>query len=126
MYEVWSPSASWDVIPLRVTRSRLSRCGTAKEGEVALASLPVTELKLDRAFVAAMGGSSRSAAIVTSTLQLAHALGLVLVAEGVEDEQTLHALAALGCDTVQGYHISRPLPAAAFDAWLDARAVAAR
>jgi EAL domain-containing protein (putative c-di-GMP-specific phosphodiesterase class I) len=96
--------------------------GTGYSSLAYLAELPVTELKLDRSFVAAMSGSPRSAAIVTSTLQLAHALGLVLVAEGVEDEETLLALAALGCDTVQGYHISRPLPAAELEAWLDSRA----
>jgi EAL domain-containing protein (putative c-di-GMP-specific phosphodiesterase class I) len=96
--------------------------GTGYSSLAYLAELPVTELKLDRSFVAAMTGSPRSAAIVTSTLQLAHALGLVLVAEGVEDEQTLQALAALGCDTVQGYHLSRPLPAAELEAWLGARA----
>ena len=97
--------------------------GTGYSSLAYLAELPVTEL--DRAFVVAMSGSPRSAAIVTSTLQVAHALGLVLVAEGVEDEQTLQALAALACDTVQGYHISRPLPAVEFDAWLDARTVGA-
>jgi diguanylate cyclase (GGDEF)-like protein len=96
--------------------------GTGYSSLAYLAELPVTELKLDRSFVAAMTGSPRSAAIVTSTLQLAHALGLVLVAEGVEDELTLRALAALGCDTVQGYHLSRPLPAAELEEWLDARA----
>jgi EAL domain-containing protein (putative c-di-GMP-specific phosphodiesterase class I) len=96
--------------------------GTGYSSLAYLAELPVTELTLDRSFVAAMTGSTRSAAIVTSTLQLAHALGLVLVAEGVEDEQTLQALAALGCDTVRGYHLSRPLPAAELEDWLDARA----
>jgi EAL domain-containing protein (putative c-di-GMP-specific phosphodiesterase class I) len=96
--------------------------GTGYSSLAYLAELPVTELKLDRSFVAAMTGSPRSAAIVTSTLQLAHALGLVLVAEGVEDEQTLQALTGLGCDTVQGYHLSRPLPAAELEQWLDARA----
>ena len=56
---------------------------------------------------------------------LAHALGLALVAEGVEDQETLDALAGLGCDVVQGYHLSRPLPAPAFEEWLDRREQAA-
>jgi EAL domain-containing protein (putative c-di-GMP-specific phosphodiesterase class I) len=69
-----------------------------------------------------MTGSRRSTAIVTSTLQLAHALGLVLVAEGVEDQATVEALTELGCDVLQGYHLSRPLPPDQLAAWLTARA----
>jgi diguanylate cyclase (GGDEF)-like protein len=95
--------------------------GTGYSSLAYLAELPVTELKLDRAFVGAMTESPRNSAIVTSTLQLAHALGLVLVAEGVEDQPTLDALAALGCDLVQGFHLSRPLPADELERWLDAR-----
>jgi diguanylate cyclase (GGDEF)-like protein len=95
--------------------------GTGWSSLAYLATLPVTELKLDRAFVGAMTGSDRSASIVTSTLQLAHALGLVFVAEGAEDQATVDALAALGCDVVQGYHLSRPLPPGQLEAWLEAR-----
>ena len=69
-----------------------------------------------------MTDSPRNAAIVTSTLQLAHALGLVLVAEGAEDQPTVDALAQLGCDLMQGYHLSRPLPADHLLRWLQARA----
>jgi diguanylate cyclase len=93
--------------------------GTGYSSLAHLATLPVTELKLDRTFVAALTGSPRSAAIVTSTLQLAHALGLTLVAEGAEDQATVDALAALGCDVVQGYHLSRPLPPEQLERWLD-------
>ncbi|MGY1592843.1 putative bifunctional diguanylate cyclase/phosphodiesterase [Geodermatophilus sp. SYSU D00708] len=93
--------------------------GTGYSSLAYLAVLPVTELKLDRSFVAALTGSPRSAAIVTSTLQLAHALGLSLVAEGAEDQATVDALAALGCDVVQGFHLSRPLPADRLEQWLD-------
>jgi diguanylate cyclase (GGDEF)-like protein len=98
--------------------------GTGYSSLAYLASLPVTELKLDRTFVSAMNDSDRSASIVTSTLQLAHALGLVFVAEGAEDRATVDALAALGCDVVQGYHLSRPLPAEQLELWLEARTVA--
>ncbi|TFV63014.1 EAL domain-containing protein [Geodermatophilus sp. DF01-2] len=97
--------------------------GTGYSSLSYLATLPVTELKLDRTFVSAMTGSPRAAAIVTSTLQLAHALGLVFVAEGVEDQHTVDALAALDCDVVQGYHLSRPLPAQQVQRWLEARTV---
>ena len=100
--------------------------GTGYSSLAYLAVLPVTELKLDRAFVSAMAGSTRSAAIVTSTLQLAQALGLRLVAEGVEDQATLDALADLGCDVVQGYHVSRPLPPDQLAGWLEARRAAER
>jgi EAL domain-containing protein (putative c-di-GMP-specific phosphodiesterase class I) len=93
--------------------------GTGYSSLAYLAELPVTELKLDRAFVAGMTASWRAESIVISTLHLAHALGLALVAEGAEDQETVDALAALGCDVVQGYHISRPLPAAALDQWLE-------
>jgi len=98
--------------------------GTGWSSLAYLATLPVTELKLDRAFVGAMTGSDRSASIVTSTLQLAHALGLVFVAEGAEDQATVDALAALGCDVVQGYHLSRALPPEQLEAWLEARSAA--
>ncbi|UOY03856.1 putative bifunctional diguanylate cyclase/phosphodiesterase [Blastococcus sp. PRF04-17] len=96
--------------------------GTGYSNLAYLAALPVTELKLDRVFIGAMTGSSRAASIVTSTLQLAHALDLTLVAEGAEDQETVDALAGLGCDLVQGYHLSRPLPADQLWAWLAQRA----
>ncbi len=93
--------------------------GTGYSSLAYLAELPVTELKLDRAFTGVMTQSPRNAAIVTSTLQLAHALGLTLVAEGAEDQVTIDALAALGCDLVQGYQLSRPLPADRLIEWLE-------
>jgi EAL domain-containing protein (putative c-di-GMP-specific phosphodiesterase class I) len=96
--------------------------GTGYSSLAYLAELPVTELKLDRAFVSVMGDSPRNDAIVTSTLHLAHALGLVLVAEGAEDQPTVDALARHGCDLMQGYHLSRPLPPDQLIAWLAGRA----
>ncbi|TFV86350.1 EAL domain-containing protein [Blastococcus sp. CT_GayMR20] len=98
--------------------------GTGYSSLAYLAALPVTELKLDRVFIGAMTGSSRAASIVTSTLQLAHALDLVLVAEGAEDQATVDALATLGCDVVQGYHLSRPLPPDQLWTWLQERPLA--
>jgi EAL domain-containing protein (putative c-di-GMP-specific phosphodiesterase class I) len=58
-----------------------------------------------------MTGDADDAAIVRSTIELAHNLGLQLVAEGVENQETLELLAALGCDLAQGYHLARPIPA---------------
>ncbi|MBL7257450.1 putative bifunctional diguanylate cyclase/phosphodiesterase [Paractinoplanes lichenicola] len=71
------------------------------------------ELKLDRSFIADMLTAPRSAAIVRSTIDLAHDLGITVVAEGVEDAETLDTLREWGCDQAQGYHIGRPAPIAA-------------
>ena len=95
--------------------------GTGYSSLAYLAQLPVNVLKLDRSFVFEMAKDERTAAIVRSTVDLAHALGLTLVAEGVEDEPTLALLADLDCDTAQGYHLSRPLPPEQLRAWVDAR-----
>jgi diguanylate cyclase (GGDEF)-like protein len=100
--------------------------GTGYSSLAYLASLPVTELKLDRTFISSMPSSPRATAVVTSTLQLARSLGLVMVAEGAEDAETVTALAALDCDLVQGYHVSRPLPPERLTTWLRERSTAAR
>ena len=92
--------------------------GTGYSSLAYLQDLPVDELKLDRAFVARMTQDPRAAAIVRSTIELAHSLGLRLVAEGVEDDETLAALVRSGCDISQGYHHSRPLPPDQLTAWL--------
>jgi len=84
--------------------------------------LEVDELKLDRSFVTGLGHDPTNAAIVRSTLDLARALGLCLVAEGVETDEDWDALRALDCDLAQGFGIARPLPLAALLAWLDERA----
>ena len=82
-----------------------------------LKNLPISELKIDRSFVEAMTSRPSDALIVRSVVQLSHNLGLVAVAEGVEDPSVLAALTTMGCDVVQGYHFSRPLAADAFSAW---------
>jgi len=102
-------------------RISLDDYGTGYSSLAYLAELPVTELKLDRSFVSRIVGDAGVAAIVRSTVDLAHALGLVLVAEGVEDEASLVLLAAFACDVAQGYHLSRPLPADSLAAWLHTR-----
>ncbi|MEA2783765.1 MAG: hypothetical protein QOK29_5361, partial [Rhodospirillaceae bacterium] len=94
--------------------------GTGYSSLAYLRELPIDELKLDRSFIAAMSDDPRSAAIVRSTIDLAHALGLRLVAEGVEDEATAGELALSGCDEAQGFFFSRPLPPAELEMWLDA------
>jgi diguanylate cyclase len=82
--------------------------GTGHSSLGYLKRLPVDELKIDKSFVRSMGSDSSDEAIVRSTIELGHNLGLSVVAEGVEDEETLLRLAALGCDRAQGFHIGRP------------------
>ncbi|CAN5588657.1 hypothetical protein BH10ACT8_BH10ACT8_10620 [soil metagenome] len=82
-----------------------------------LRDLPVNELKVDRSFISALRTDPRSKMIVSSTLQMAHALGMRTVAEGVEDAATMADLVAMGVDLLQGYHLSRPMPAAELQPW---------
>ena len=84
--------------------------GTGYSSLTHLKSLPVQEVKIDRSFVAPMCADTTDAAIVDATIRLAHALGIRVVAEGVEDEATWAALDALDCDLIQGYALSRPVP----------------
>jgi diguanylate cyclase len=86
--------------------------GTGYSSLAYLSDLPVDELKLDRAFLTGLTADARRMAVVSSTVELAHALGLGVVAEGVEDQATLEVLSAMRCELVQGYHLSRPVPAA--------------
>jgi predicted signal transduction protein with EAL and GGDEF domain len=74
-----------------------------------LAMLPISELKIDKAFVMSMLTDERKAAIVHSVIKLGHSLGFSVTAEGVETAEVLERLGALGCDTVQGYLIGRPV-----------------
>ena len=85
--------------------------GTGYSSLAYLKSLPVDELKIDKSFVMAMDKNEDDAKIVRSTIDLAHNLGLSVVAEGVETAAVMATLAALNCDEAQGYHMSRPLPA---------------
>jgi diguanylate cyclase len=88
-----------------------------------LKNLPVDELKIDRSFVMTMNQDPNNALIVQSVINLGHNLGFTLVAEGVETEQILTTLAGFGCDVAQGYHLSRPITAAAFDTWWTGRSM---
>jgi diguanylate cyclase (GGDEF)-like protein/PAS domain S-box-containing protein len=85
-----------------------------------LKNLPVDELKIDRSFVGEMAVDAGSRAIVRAIIDLADVLGLRVVAEGVEDEATLMALAALGCDVAQGFYFARALPPADLAEWANA------
>jgi diguanylate cyclase len=95
--------------------------GTGYSSLAYLQELAVDELKLDKSFVMRMTYDQGAAAIVRTTVDLAHSLGLTMVAEGVESETALSELARLGCDVAQGYHISKPLPAEQLTSWIQAR-----
>ena len=91
--------------------------GTGYSSLAYLKRLPVDELKIDKSFVMGMQKDQDDAMIVRSTIELAHNLGLTVVAEGVEDAAILESLRALACDEAQGYHIARPMPVDEFLAW---------
>jgi diguanylate cyclase (GGDEF)-like protein len=99
--------------------------GTGYSSMAYLKALPVQELKIDRSFVMGMTDDESDVVLVQSAVDLGHNLGLHVVAEGVEDARTQDALTSMGCDLLQGYHISRPVPAAELDAWLEAHAQSA-
>lgn len=92
--------------------------GTGHSSLSRLRKLPVSELKIDRSFVRDMQNNRDDAVIVSSTVDLARNLGLAVIAEGVEDAQTLELLQSMGCSHVQGYYIGPPLPAAEFARFL--------
>jgi len=92
--------------------------GTGYSSLLHLRRLPLTEVKVDRSFVAGMAHNSDDAAIVRSTVELARALGLRVVAEGVENEYTYRLLKETGCSVAQGWYSARPMPAEEIPGWL--------
>ena len=109
--------------------TRLAECGVTLSiddfgaGYTSLAQLkdlPVHQLKIDRSFIASMAVDPSNALIVRSVVELGHNLGLVTVAEGVEDEVTCDSLGAMGCDVAQGYYVCRPMAAEQLEDWFDA------
>jgi diguanylate cyclase (GGDEF)-like protein len=95
--------------------------GTGYSSLAYLRHLPADELKLDRAFTADLDTDPNAVAIIRHTVALAHDLGLGVVAEGIETAHVADVLTTLGCDTGQGYHLARPMPAADFSSWLAGR-----
>ncbi|MDA7088745.1 EAL domain-containing protein [Pseudomonas sp. SA3-5] len=92
--------------------------GTGYSSLTQLKRMPVQELKIDQSFILDLDEASEDAVIVRSTIEMSHSLGLKVVAEGVELACSLRMLERWQCDSAQGYLISRPLPAAAFEAWV--------
>jgi diguanylate cyclase (GGDEF)-like protein/PAS domain S-box-containing protein len=91
--------------------------GTGYSSMTHLRQLPVDEVKVDRAFVQAMTTTPEDAVIVRAAIGLGHDLGMAVVAEGVEDVETLAEIVASGCSLVQGFYFSPPLPAADLPDW---------
>jgi EAL domain-containing protein (putative c-di-GMP-specific phosphodiesterase class I) len=85
-----------------------------------LVGLPLDELKIDRRFVSRMVASDRNGAVVRAAVGLAHSLGMVVVAEGVESAETMRSLESLGCDVAQGFLFSPALASGDLEAWIAA------
>jgi diguanylate cyclase (GGDEF)-like protein len=92
--------------------------GTGHSSLAQLRNIPLHELKIDKSFIMSLCEDGHNDAIVRTTIELAHSMGLIVVAEGVEDEATLRRISGHGCEQAQGYYLSRPLPAAEFLEWL--------
>jgi diguanylate cyclase (GGDEF)-like protein len=96
--------------------------GTGYSSLTHLRRLPIDEIKIDRSFIQDLDIDSDDAAIVQSTIDLAHSLNLIVVAEGVETEVTWNRLRDFGCDQAQGYYLARPMPGPLLTGWLLSRA----
>jgi EAL domain-containing protein (putative c-di-GMP-specific phosphodiesterase class I) len=95
--------------------------GTGYSSLAYLQQLPVTKIKIDKSFVIPMATDPSAASIVRSVIDLARSLDLAVVAEGVEDQRTLDHLTAIDCHFVQGYYLSRPIPAVELTEWMGQR-----
>jgi EAL domain-containing protein (putative c-di-GMP-specific phosphodiesterase class I) len=99
------------LLRLAGVRFAIDDFGTGHSSLSQLSLLPVDELKIDRSFVRDARAGTDAVTIITSTIELAHSMGLRVVAEGVEEPEAWNLLRRLGCDYAQGYLISRPMPA---------------
>jgi diguanylate cyclase (GGDEF)-like protein len=102
-------------------RLSLDDFGTGWSSLRLLRELPLAEIKIDRSFVSRAAVVEEDAVVVRATTRLAHGLGLHVVAEGVETAVTWNAIAQMSCDSAQGWHLARPMPARAATAWLAER-----
>jgi EAL domain-containing protein (putative c-di-GMP-specific phosphodiesterase class I) len=93
--------------------------GTGYSSLAYLTTLPISELKIDRSFVRDLDITSQSSAVVSAIIALARALGLRVIAEGVETRRQMGALQRLGCTVMQGFLFSRPQPPDDIERWLN-------
>ena len=99
-------------------RSWLDDFGTGSSSLAVLQSVPVTGLKVDRLFVSPLDRRGADTIMLRSILGMAHGLGMHVVAEGVETGEAMRTLRDLGCDSVQGWYLARPMPAESIESWL--------
>jgi EAL domain-containing protein (putative c-di-GMP-specific phosphodiesterase class I) len=102
----------------RGLRLSIDDYGTGYSSMAQLKRLPVHELKIDKSFILDLARNEDDAIIVRSTIELGHNMGLKIVAEGVEGAEALEMLRSFGCEYAQGYHLGRPVDAAALERWL--------
>jgi EAL domain-containing protein (putative c-di-GMP-specific phosphodiesterase class I) len=95
--------------------------GTGFSSLSQLKRLPLHELKIDKSFVMQLDTDEDDQSIVRSTIELGHSLGLSVVAEGVENQESLNLLGEMRCDTIQGYFLGRPMTAPDFEKWIGGR-----
>jgi EAL domain-containing protein (putative c-di-GMP-specific phosphodiesterase class I) len=100
------------------TRIAIDDFGTGHSSLAWIKNLPIDELKIDRSFVQELPDNRKDVAIVRATIELAHNLGLTVLAEGVETRPAMSWLASQGCEKAQGFFISRPMPAETFSQWV--------
>jgi len=92
--------------------------GTGHSSLAQLRNIPLHELKIDKSFITTLCDDEHNDSIVRTTTELAHGMGLGVVAEGVEDEAAMRRIAGFGCEQAQGYFISKPIPAENVLSWL--------
>jgi diguanylate cyclase (GGDEF)-like protein len=113
-----SASANFSALTALGVPLELDDFGTGYSSLARLQRLPVAVVKLDRSFISGIERNAGAQAVVRAAIDMSHALGKYVVAEGVEDAAQLALLSAMGCDIAQGYHLSEPLPAAEFASFM--------
>lgn len=121
MRDVDAARRTMHALRARGVRLSIDDFGTGHSSLAQLRGLPVDEIKIDKSFVADLGAGRGDSVIVRSAIEIGHNMGLSVVAEGVETPESLAILESLGCDLVQGYLFSPPLPPAALVAWCERR-----
>ena len=108
-----------DVLDKAGFRISIDDFGTGYSSLSMLRMLPVTGLKIDRSFITGLENDRQNQDIVSSTLKMAHDLGFVVIAEGVENQDTAVLLEKMGCDILQGYGLANPMPETGLLIWCE-------
>jgi diguanylate cyclase (GGDEF)-like protein len=118
MEDVRRATAVLDLLKDVGVRISMDDFGTGHSSLAQLRDIPLNELKIDKSFIMTLASDQHNDAIVRTTIELAHGMGLKVVAEGVEDATTIRRIASLGCEQAQGFYLSKPVPPAELLAWL--------